>query len=88
MALTTQTTLPQITVLTHGSESSVQAWFNKQILNGTIVQASEPHVATFLPGTDVDAQMVAVNAALAALGYPDVSAGDVTRIKTILATIA
>jgi hypothetical protein len=52
----------------------------KQIVDGEMVEKSEPHRSVIYPSTSVTDQITAVNAHLAQMGWPGIPADGVERI--------
>jgi hypothetical protein len=75
-----QTTVDQIEIRPDGT---VGIRFAKQVVDddGTVLSSGWDRSTPMAPGCDIDAQMAAVNAGLADLGYPAVTDADIARIK-------
>lgn len=78
MSLSKQSVVNQIEIT---QDNALQVRFGKQIVDGNTVLSNEWHRTIFAPGSDIDSIMSAVNADLLSMGYPEVSTGDVDKIK-------
>ena len=78
MALEKRTSVNQIEITESGT---IQVRIAKRVVDGDQVFSSEWHRTVFDPITDIDAQMAAVNAHLAQMGWPEVPAADTQKIK-------
>lgn len=78
MALEKRTTVNQIEITESGT---IQVRIAKRVVDGDQVFSSEWHRTAFDPTTDIDAQMAAVNAHLAQMGWPAVPDADTQKIK-------
>ena len=65
----------------------VQVRLLKQLVDGDKILAQEYHRTALDPGQDLDAQMAAVNAHLARMGYPPADAEAVERVGRIVAVV-
>jgi hypothetical protein len=61
----------------------IQIRMKKQIIDGDAVAAEQYHRTVLEPGSDLDAQVAAVNAHLKQMGYPNIEAEGVERVRRI-----
>lgn len=82
--LTQQTVIDQIEIDRFGN---INVRFAKEIVNGDVVVAKEWHRTSFPPGTDIDAQLSAVDASLEQLGSAKTDRARVSELKAVVGLI-
>lgn len=77
-----KTVFSQLEVLSTGV---IQVRLEKQTFDGEKMVVRDYHRTSLEPGDDLDAQMAAVNAHLAQMGYPPVDPDSFDRVRAIVA---